>query len=292
MRLIMTLATAAVLLTGNPSLAQQAQAFRRMCQPEIPYGNNAQAGGFVNVNRISLHYETYGHGGSPLLLIHGNGGRIVGLECQIAHFSSTRQVIIADSRDHGLSGSTGDRLTYEQIADDLAALLTELKIDRADVLGHSDGGIVALLLAIRHPQKVNRVVSSAANLRPDTTALRPELLDSVRQLSSEAASMIAKADTTRDWKRRKRQLDMMLEEPHISHDDLQRISAPTLIIGADSDLIPLSHFVEIYEHIPQAQLFIIPGATHLMHRLEQELFNLVASHFLDHPFARPVSSFQ
>jgi len=201
-------------------------------------------------------------------------------------------VIIADSRDHGLSGSTGERLTYEQIADDLATLLTELKIEKADVLGHSDGGIVALLLAIRHPQKVNRVVSSAPNLRPDTTAVRQEFLESVRQQSAEAVSMLAKGDASRDWTRRKRQLDMMLEEPHISHGDLQRISAPTLIIGADSDVMPLSHFVEIYEHIPQAQLFIIPGATHLMHRLEHELYNLVASRFLDRPFTRPVSSFQ
>ena len=288
---IVILATTVVLLSGNVSLAQT-QPFGRICQTSIPYGNNADAGAFVKVNGISLHYEKYGQGGMPLLLIHGNGGRIVGLECQIAHFSSSRRVIIADSRDHGLSGSTGARLTYEQIADDLAALLTELKIDKADVLGHSDGGIVALLLAIRHPQRVNRVVSSAPNLRPDTTAVRQEFLESVRQQSAEAVSMLAKGDASRDWTRRKRQLDMMLEEPHISHEDLQRISAPTLIIGADSDAMPLSHFVEIYEHIPQAQLFIIPGATHLMHRLEQELYNLVASRFLDRPFTRPVSSFQ
>jgi len=288
---IVILATTVVLLSGNVSLAQT-QPFGRICQTSIPYGNNADAGAFVKVNGISLHYEKYGQGGMPLLLIHGNGGRIVGLECQIAHFSSSRRVIIADSRDHGLSGSTGARLTYEQIADDLAALLTELKIDKADVLGHSDGGIVALLLAIRHPQRVNRVVSSAPNLRPDTTAVRQEFLESVRQQSAEAVSMLAKGDASRDWTRRKRQLDMMLEEPHISHGDLQRISAPTLIIGADSDAMPLSHFVEIYEHIPQAQLFIIPGATHLMHRLEQELYNLVASRFLDRPFTRPVSSFQ
>ena len=288
---IVILATTVVLLSGNVSLAQT-QPFGRICQTSIPYGNNADAGAFVKVNGISLHYEKYGQGGMPLLLIHGNGGRIVGLECQIAHFSTSRRVIIADSRDHGLSGSTGNRLTYEQIADDLAALLTELKIDKADVLGHSDGGIVALLLAIRHPQRVNRVVSSAPNLRPDTTAVRQEFLESVRQQSAEAVSMLAKGDASRDWTRRKRQLDMMLEEPHISHEDLQRISAPTLIIGADSDAMPLSHFVEIYEHIPQAQLFIIPGATHLMHRLEQELYNLVASRFLDRPFTRPVSSFQ
>jgi len=288
---IVILATTVVLLSGNVSLAQT-QPFGRICQTSIPYGNNTDAGAFVKVNGISLHYEKYGQGGMPLLLIHGNGGRIVGLECQIAHFSTSRRVIIADSRDHGLSGSTGNRLTYEQIADDLAALLTELKIDKADVLGHSDGGIVALLLAIRHPQRVNRVVSSAPNLRPDTTAVRQEFLESVRQQSAEAVSMLAKGDASRDWTRRKRQLDMMLEEPHISHEDLQRISAPTLIIGADSDAMPLSHFVEIYEHIPQAQLFIIPGATHLMHRLEQELYNLVASRFLDRPFTRPVSSFQ
>jgi pimeloyl-ACP methyl ester carboxylesterase len=92
----------------------------------------------------------------------------------------------------------------------------------------------------------------------------------VRKDSAEAAAKIKAGDTSRDWTRRKRQLDLLIEEPHISRVDLQKIGAPTLIIGADSDVMPISHFVEIYNNIRQAHLFIMPGATHGMHRMEHD----------------------
>ena len=133
--------------------------------PEAPsYGNDTNAGHFAKVNGISLYYEIRGDG-PPLLLIHGNGGSIERVRCQIEYFSRSRRVIVADSRAHGRSDSGAGRLTYEQIADDLSALLGELKIDASDLWGHSDGGIVALLLAIRHPGQVRKVIASSANLR-------------------------------------------------------------------------------------------------------------------------------
>jgi pimeloyl-ACP methyl ester carboxylesterase len=85
----------------------------------------------------------------------------------------------------------------------------------------------------------------------------------------------------------KRRQDLMLEEPHISHADLQKISAPTLLMFADSDIIPLTHAVEIFSNIPQAQLFVMPGTTHGMPRMEYEDYNAVVERFLDRPFARP-----
>src|SRR5437870_805368 len=96
--------------------------------PDAPQYGNDRSGHFVKVNGISVYYETYGQG-EPLLLVHGNGGSINSLRCQIAYFSRSHRVIAADSPSHGRSESITGRLTYEQIADDLSALLTELKID-------------------------------------------------------------------------------------------------------------------------------------------------------------------
>ena len=254
--------------------------------PQTPtYGNDATAGHVAKINGISLYYESYG-AGPPLLLIHGNGGSINSTRCQIAYFSRSHRVIVADSRSHGRSGSGEGRLTFEQLADDLSALLLDLRIDASDVWGHSDGGIVALLLAIRHPQQVRAMVASSANLRPDETALTPSFFKNVRAGARTAADMIKAGDRSRDWTRRKRQLDLMLEEPHIPLSDLRKIAAPTLVIGADADIIPLAHTLEIGTNIPGAQLFIMPGATHGMPSAEHEFYNMVVARFLDRQFVR------
>ena len=155
-----------LLLPANVFRAAQLQP----CPASAPYGQNRAVGHFAEVNGIRTYYEEYGRGPS-LLLIHGNGGSIHGMRCQIDYFSRRYHVIAADSRSHGKSDDGDGPLTYEQMADDLAALLEQLKVDSVDVIGQSDGGILALLLAIRHTSKVNKVVASSPNLRPDSTAL-------------------------------------------------------------------------------------------------------------------------
>jgi pimeloyl-ACP methyl ester carboxylesterase len=271
-----------LILSSNASCAQAPP----RCPNAPAYGNDANAGHIVKVNGIALYYEAHGDG-SPLLLIHGNGGAINSVRCQIAYFSKYRLVIIADSRSHGRSEDGNGRLTYEQIADDLSSLLLALKIDALDVWGHSDGGIVALLLAIRHPQQVRRVVASSANLRPDETALTPAFLKSVATDAQTAADMIRTGDQSRNWTRRKRQLDLMLEEPHIQIGDLQRITAPMLVMAADGDIIPLAHTLEIATNIPRAQLFIMPGSTHGLPHEEHEFYNMVVARFLDRQANEP-----
>src|SRR6476661_11142447 len=119
-------------------------------QPKIPYGNNNAVGKFVPVNGIKVYYETYGQG-APLLLIHGNGGSINAFQQNIGFLSQHYRVIAADSRAQGKTIDPSDSLSFEQMADDAAALLKTLKVDSAYVLGWSDGGIIGLLLAIRHP---------------------------------------------------------------------------------------------------------------------------------------------
>ena len=263
-------------------VAAQTTSPSRPCA-DANYGNDPR-GRFSKVNGISLYYEIHGEG-QPLLLIHGNGGSIDRDRCQIAYFSRSRRVIIADSRSHGRSENGPGRLTYEQIADDLSALLAQLNIEKIDVWGHSDGGIVALLLGIRHPSQVAKLVASSANLSPD--ALPPATLAGPRQMLQQATDMIKAGDRSQDWARLRQQKEMVLSEPHISIDDLHVITAPTLVIRADRDAIPVSHTFEIFGGIPSAQLFIVPGATHTMIRDESEFYNSVVARFLDRPFTKP-----
>ena len=121
---------------------------------------------------VTLYYEVYG-AGEPLLMVHGNGGSIADLGAQIAHFRTRYKVIAMDSRDQGKSGDSPDKLTYEKMTDDLAALLDHLKVGPVNVLGWSDGGIEALLLGIRHPAKVKKIAAMAANLNPSDGRRQP-----------------------------------------------------------------------------------------------------------------------
>ena len=140
-----------------------------MAQHKIDYGNNAAAGKYYNIRGIKMYCEIYGSG-KPLLMIHGNGGSINAFEHNIPYFAKKYKVIIADSRAQGKSIDNSDSLSFEMMADDFAALLDTLHIDSAYVIGWSDGGINALLLAMRHPNKVIKLVSTGANLWPDSTA--------------------------------------------------------------------------------------------------------------------------
>jgi pimeloyl-ACP methyl ester carboxylesterase len=258
------------------------------CPIPTAYGQNASAGHFAEVNGIRMYYETYGSGPS-LLLVHGNGGSIYGMRCQIAYFSRSYRVIAADNRSHGKTEDGKGRLTYEQMADDLAALLDQLKVDSVDIIGQSDGGILALLLAMRHPSKVNKLVASSPNLRPDTTALSAWVFPIMKADLDAANAMIANGDHSQNWDRVKRWNELMLNEPHIAVTDLHKIQAPALIMGGDADVITPEHLIEIYRNTPKAHLAILPGATHFIHQKEYERYNSMAERFLREPFTRPTA---
>jgi pimeloyl-ACP methyl ester carboxylesterase len=147
------------------------------------YGSNLAVGKTFVHDGIRLYYEVYG-AGQPLLLIHGNGGSIADFKAQIDYFRMHYQVIAMDSRDQGRSADSPDKITYEKMTDDLAALLDHLHSGPVYVLGWSDGGIEALLLGIRHPEKVSKIAAMAANLYPE--GLAPEVLDWIEATKKKA----------------------------------------------------------------------------------------------------------
>ena len=242
------------------------------------YGANAAAGKTFVHDGVKLYYEVYGTG-EPLLLVHGNGGSLGELSAQIEYFRKRYKVIAMDSRDHGRSADSSDKLTYEKMTDDLAALLDHLHAGPAYVVGWSDGGIEALLLGIRHPAKVKKLVSMAANLVPES--IHP---DATTLIKSMIESMPLATKATPEGKRELKVTEMMLVEPQIPLTALEKIEAPTLILASDHDLIREEHTLDIYHHLRHAQLGIFPDATHMIPYDDPARFNSTVERFLRTPF--------
>jgi len=149
-----------------------------------------------------------------------------------------------------------------------------------NVLGWSDGGIEALLLGIRHPAKVKKIAAMAANLNPTDQALPSEVIGLVKTMLASMPSDTAEA------RRERKVTGMMLEEPHIDPNALEQITAPALVLAGDHDLIRLEHIVEIFNHLPNAQLVIFPNATHMIPYDDPATFNAAVERFFRTPFVK------
>jgi len=253
---------------------------KQLADSSVPYGHNKLAGKYYDLRGFKMYAETYGQG-APLLIIHGNGGSINNFVYQIPYFSKKYKVIVADSRAQGNSADSGDSLSYEMMADDYSALLDAMKLDSVYVIGWSDGGINALLLAIRHPEKVKKLASTGANLVPDTTAVPGAIWDMVMPSYS---ALRSKATKTAKEQNEYKLLRLLVEQPHIPLTDLQKIACPSLIIGGDHDVIKEEHTMLIYKNIPKAYLWILPGSGHSTPIVYRDDFNAVVDRFFSTPF--------
>jgi len=248
----------------------------------IPYGNNKAAGKYYNIRGFKMYAETYGQG-QPLLIIHGNGGDISNFVHQIPYFSKKYKVIVADSRAQGLSKDDADSLSYEMMADDYSALLDQMKIDSAFVIGWSDGGINGLLLAIRHPEKVKKLAVTGANLWPDTTAV---FNDVEQMVLPDYTYLKNKTNKTAQEKAGWKLMRLLVEEPHISLTDLHKISAPALVVGGDHDVIKPEHTMLIAENIPNSYLWILPNSGHSTPIVYKDEFNKNVDDFFSKPYRK------
>ena len=245
------------------------------------YGKNANVGKFAAIRGFKMYYEIYGTG-KPLLLIHGNGGSIENFNNQIPYFAKKYKVIAVDSRAQGKSADPSDSLTYEMMADDLNALLNQLRVDSSYVIGWSDGGINGLLLAMRHPEKVKKLAITGANLWPDTTSVEPDLFKWIVSTNDS----LAKVAQTPAIKAEKKLLNLMVFNPHISTADLRNVKCPTLVIGGDNDVILPKHTMVIAEAIPQSYLWILPNSGHSTLIRYKTMFNEVVGDFFKTPYRK------
>ncbi len=252
----------------------------RVDPPAPPYHDNAAAGAYAEVNGIKLYYEQYG-AGTPLLVIHGNGADLSAMAPQIAYFSRDHRVIAPDTRGHGKSGLGPGRLTYVQQADDLAALLHQLHLQSVRVIGWSDGGILGLLLAIRHPDKVAKLAVTGANIFP--LGVGQAALDGMMQDDARALAMAAQGDRSQDWALVHQRTNLMITQPDITPAQLEAIPCPVLVMAGDHDLILPEHTLLIFQHLKHGQLAIFPNATHSVSQEQPQVFNETVARFFGKP---------
>jgi len=236
----------------------------RINPTEIMNDSIAPQTGYSDVNGIKIYYEIYGKG-QPLVLIPGGGstiessfGRIIPLLA--AHY----QVISLDLQNHGRSGFRKVPETFEQDADDVAGLVKNLGVGKANFLGFSNGGTTAMQIAIRHPEIVDKLVLAAAAFKREglpagfsemmekaTFPTMPQpLKDAFLKVNPDSAKLLIMFDKDRQ---------RMVDFKDIPEEQIRAIKSPALVINGDADVTSVEHALEISRLIPHSQLAIIPG---------------------------------
>ncbi|WP_310560832.1 alpha/beta hydrolase [Flavobacterium sp.] len=229
-------------------------------------------GRYVEANGVKLFYEVYGEG-EPLLMIHGNGGSFACFENQVAEFSKHFKVVLVDCRGRGNSSyQKGIELSFDLQVEDINLFLDKLNIKKTNILGWSDGGIIGLLLAIKQPEKVNKLVASGANIFPDGALHQEELKKWITDL--EQNNKNHENDLAIDLN------NLDFKYPNLKYSDLNVIKSKTLIVAGDHDEIKGEHTLKIYESIPNAQLAILPNSSHSALIENSILFNEIVLRFL------------
>lgn len=249
-------------------------------------------GNYATVNGHTMYYEHDG-GGRPIVLLHGGLHTIhLSFEKQITPFAEQHHVIAIEQVGHGHSADIQGPFSYAQMAEDTADLLRQLNITNADFVGWSDGGIVSLILARRHPALVRRLVISGANIRAE--GLTVETLKYFRetqpdQIAKDLSGLRAAYEQTSPdgpdhWPVVvAKTVDMILSPLILEKSDLAAIQAHVLVVAGDRDAITLDHTLEIFESLPQAQCCILPGTGHDTFQKAADWFNPLMLAFLDAP---------
>lgn len=222
---------------------------------------------------ITLHYEERGTG-MPLILLHGNGEDGSYFVHQTEYFSRSSRVIAVDTRGHGKSPRGSAPFTIGQFAEDLLGFMDMHGIDRADLLGFSDGGNIALNFAIKHPGRVHSLILNGANLYPAGVKLSVQIPIVIGYYMASAAAVCSKKA-----RRNKELLGLMVKEPQIRPGDLKKLKVRTLVIAGSQDMIKESHTRLIHESIPGAKLVILPG-DHFIAGKNPVEFNRAVEEFL------------
>jgi len=247
----------------------------------------AAFGEYAEVHGIKMYYEIHGEG-RPVVLLHGGTSTIqTSFAEQIPVLSRNHRVIAIEQMGHGHTGDVAGReLSYEGMTEDTAALLVQLGIQNADVIGWSDGGQLALRLAFTHPELVRRVVASGVGLGATT----PQMQQAMRALSPEHWSAQVRDEYARvspdgpqHWPVFFDKVRTMWAKPSwgFSEQDLGKIKATVLIVAGDRDFTRVEETTRIYRTIPAARLAILPGTDHFTFQKRPGWLDAMILDFLD-----------
>lgn len=222
---------------------------------------------------IHHHFIEAGQG-EPLLLLHGNGEDSRYFSGQIDAFARHFHVYALDTRGQGQTPRGSAPFTIRQFAEDLLGFMDAHEIERAHLLGFSDGGNIALIFALRHPERVGRLILNGANLNPAGAKRSVQI---PIELGYRFASLFArKSESAR---RKAELLGLMVNDPNIDPADLAKIRSKTLVIAGTMDMIKSEHTRQIAAGIPDAQLVFLEG-DHFIAGKHPEAFNRAVLAFL------------
>ena len=212
--------------------------------------------------------------GPNLILLHGNGEDHTYFEGQVEAFSKYFHVYALDTRGHGKTPRGKAPFTIRQFAKDLKSFMDEHQIEKANLLGFSDGGNIALIFALKYPHMVDRLILNGANLNPQGVKKRT-------QIPIEIGYRIAKLfeKNSREAKAHVEMLGLMVHDPSINIEELAKLKAKTLVIAGDNDMIKDEHTRLLAKKIPDAKLCILKG-NHFVANKEPEAFNKEVLAFL------------
>ena len=262
--------------------------------------DTASQTGYASVNGLDMYYEVQGSGGVPVVLLHGAYMATGAMQPLLSDLAKSRQVIAVDLQGHGRTADVDRPLQYEQMADDVAALMDHLGIDQADIAGYSMGGGVGLQLAIRHPERVRKLVAMSAGFRLD--GMYPEVIAGIAEITPEVfygtpwydENYAAVAPRPEDFPVLVEKLKRLDAEEFDWSQEIKGIAAPTLLVFGDADVLRPEHMVELFRllgggvpgdltGLPKARLAVLPGTTHVTVMNRGAWLLPMITEFLDEP---------
>ncbi|MEU4142786.1 alpha/beta fold hydrolase [Streptomyces parvulus] len=245
-------------------------------------------GDYADLPGVRTWYETEGTG-DPLVLLHGGFCTNETWGAQRADLAAAHRVLLPERRAHGHTPDVAGPLTYQDMADDTAAFLETVVGGPAHLVGWSDGGVVALLVALARPDLVRRVVVVGATFRPAGESFaEPGMLDAMTPGSPDMEFFRemyepVSPDGAGHWPVvAAKVLDMWRTQPTLTEPELGRVTAPVLVVSGDDDLMTLEHTTALYRALPDARLAVLPGASHLVPLEKPALLNgLILDHLAE-----------
>ena len=222
---------------------------------------------------IKHHFIERGEG-FPLILLHGNGEDGGYFVHQMEPFAKHFRVIALDTRGHGQTPRGNAPFTIRQFAEDLLEFMDRQHIEKAHILGFSDGGNIAMVFALAHPERVEKLILNGANL--DASGVKRNIQIPI-EIGYRIASLFARKSP--EARKKAELLGLMVNEPNVNPDNLAQIQCPTLVVAGNKDMIKEEHTRLIARSIPGSEMVIIPG-NHFVANQNPDAFNEAVLHFL------------
>jgi pimeloyl-ACP methyl ester carboxylesterase len=236
---------------------------------------------YVQLGAVKTWYDEHGEG-EPLVLMHGGLVDARFFEPNLAALSRRFHVYTPERRGHGHTLDVDGPITYQLMADDTIAFLDEVVGRPADLVGHSDGAFVAMLVAIQRPELVNRLVMISGGYDKSGEAM-PEMefdVDQVVQFLGPDYGEVSPDGEAHFPVVAAKIGEMMKTEPHLDVAELAKVRQRSLVMFSDDDLMTLTHAVDMYDALPNAELAVVPGTSHFLTQEKPDLVNAIVLDFL------------